>query len=147
MLETLGPRNVVEAAGKARPSPMIVVGTQVIEQSLDVDFDLLITDLAPIDLILQRIGRLHRHDRGPAGRPDWLKTARCLITGVKDWDAEPPMAVPGSVAVYGQDALLRSASTLRQVWPASSLDLPADIATLVQHSYHPCMNRRLVGNR
>ncbi|SDK37804.1 CRISPR-associated endonuclease/helicase Cas3/CRISPR system Cascade subunit CasA [Streptomyces indicus] len=123
------------AAGAADPRPVrhVVVASQVAEQSLDVDFDLLVTDLAPVDLVLQRMGRLHRH---PRQRPGKLGTARCLITGVADWRAPVPEPVSGSVTVYGRHVLLRSAAAL---WPflekGDPVRLPDEISLLVQCAY------------
>ncbi|MBQ0855411.1 CRISPR-associated helicase Cas3' [Streptomyces sp. BH-SS-21] len=124
--------------GDRRPVKHIVVASQVAEQSLDVDFDLLVTDLCPVDLLLQRMGRLHRHQRGPGQghRPEGLRTANCLVTGV-DWGSEVPTPVRGSVAVYGAYALLRSAAVLLPHLEGARrpVQLPRDISALVQEAY------------
>lgn len=109
--------------GQARSGRHIVVGTQVIEQSLDLDFDVLITDLCPMDLLLQRMGRLHRHDRA---RPEGLTTARCLIM-----EATGERFEPGAKAIYKTYPLMRTLAFL----PEDALRLPDDIPRLVQDVY------------
>lgn len=119
--------------GVARPRGLIVVGTQVLEQSLDVDFDVMVSDLAPIDLLLQRIGRLHRHHR-PGPRPAGAEDARLLLTGVTDRTSDVPEIDPGCEAVYGRSRLLRSWLTL-QMPGRTTLRLPEDIRELVERGY------------
>ncbi|MEW6489319.1 MAG: CRISPR-associated helicase Cas3' [Thermodesulfobacteriota bacterium] len=63
--EVLGHFGPESAAGERRGR--LLVATQVVEQSLDLDFDGMVTDLAPIDLLIQRAGRLKRHARHPEG--------------------------------------------------------------------------------
>lgn len=125
--DTFGP-----PGGGQRPHRHVVVASQVAEQSLDIDFDLLVTDLAPIDLVLQRIGRLHRHPRD--ARPARLTTPECWITGA-DWNTVPPQPVSGSRRVYQLAALLRSAAVLLPHLDGLPLRLPADIAPLTQAAY------------
>ncbi|MBT0566996.1 CRISPR-associated helicase Cas3' [Williamsia sp. CHRR-6] len=126
-------RHLVDRLGRGgdRPERLIVVATQVIEQSLDVDFDLLVTDLAPIDLLFQRVGRLHRHQRE---RPPALRKPRIVLTGVIDWAAAPPDIGAGHANVYGAALLLRAAAVLEG---RTSLALPTDIPVLVQSAYAP----------
>lgn len=106
-----------------RSGTHIVVGTQVIEQSLDLDFDVLVSDLCPMDLLLQRMGRLHRHERS---RPLELTAPRCLILGLQEEGFEP-----GALAIYKAYPLLRTKALL----PEHSLRLPEDIPRLVQDVY------------
>lgn len=119
--------------GMRPQGPHIVVASQVVEQSLDIDFDLLATDLAPVDLTLQRMGRLHRH---PRTRPARLRTPRCLVTGA-DWHSDPPEPVKGSVGVYeGHHLLIRTLAVLRPyLLEGRPLRLPEDISPLVQAAY------------
>jgi CRISPR-associated endonuclease/helicase Cas3 len=77
-------REVEIVVGKNRPpGGLVLVGTQTLEQSLDIDADFLITDLAPMDVLLQRMGRLHRHiaekDGAPRRRTQEFKEPRAII--------------------------------------------------------------------
>lgn len=109
-----------------RPEKCVVVATQVVEQSLDVDFDVLVTDLAPMDLLLQRIGRLHRH---PRNRPRPLQSAHAYLIADSGTSGEPPQPSGGSLAVYGEHHLLRTAAALVEIGPA--IHLPGMVSPLV----------------
>lgn len=121
---------VLETFGTSvhRTGRKILIATQVAEQSLDLDFDLIVTDLAPIDLVLQRAGRLWRH-RQPA-RP--VSEPILLVAGLAG-DEPPPFGKPlWWNAVYREDILLRTWSLLRT---KQTLTLPDEIDDLVQTVY------------
>ncbi len=109
-----------------RPDRAILVATQVVEQSLDLDFDEMFTEIAPVDLLLQRIGRLHRHERsrGPAG-----SRARCHVLLP---DAADALEFGASGHVYHPFLLLKTLSVLIA---RDSIFLPDDIRPLVELVY------------
>ena len=91
-------RRVVENFGKrsTERAGRVLIATQVVEQSLDLDFDALVTDLAPVDLLIQRAGRLWRHEwRERKGQPELLVVA--------------PEPKPDASAEWFRDAFPRAA--------------------------------------
>lgn len=132
LLSMLGP----PGPGVVRPEGFVVVGTQVLEQSLDIDADVMETDHAPVDLLLQRMGRLHRHARGAgqADRPESLRRPTLRVMGVPSIDGEPELD-RGGHAVYGAWPLLASAAVLAPHLAGAPVRLPHDIAPLVEAAY------------
>lgn len=118
--------------GADRPERAILVATQVVEQSLDLDFDVMVTDLAPIDLVLQRAGRLHRHDRPQAARLG--HTAPVLyVAGMQHEGELPGLGKPHYFdAVYERYVLLRTWAVLKRL---TQVEPPGDIDRLVQTVY------------
>lgn len=130
-------RWLVETFGKgssSRPKFAIVVASQVVEQSLDIDFDAMVTDMCPIDLLIQRLGRLHRHPG--RDRPELLASPTCYLTGVETWSTDPPAVGRHAAAIYGLHLLLRSIATLREVCGRNgALVTPTHVAPLVHRVY------------
>lgn len=117
-----------------RPLKHIVVATQVIEQSLDLDFDHMVSMFCPIDLLLQRAGRLQRHEKWNKQRPASFRTGpRLWLIG---FDMDDPDAAPVfdkfSTRVYFEYFLLRSWIALNQ---HTSIDVPGDVEILIENTY------------
>lgn len=114
--------------GGERPAKALLIATQVAEQSLDIDFDFMLTDLAPVDLILQRAGRLHRHQRE---RPAAHQQAILYVAGLAP-DALPDLKSTAWEYVYEPYILGRTWALLSR---ERELHLPQDIDRLVQAVY------------
>lgn len=111
-----------------RPARALLIATQVAEQSLDIDFDFMLSDLAPMDLLLQRAGRLHRHVRERPAR----HAEACLWVAGLQAERLPELKDTAWGYVYDGYILLRTWALLRH---EHRLTLPADIDRLVQAVY------------
>jgi CRISPR-associated endonuclease/helicase Cas3 len=116
--------DVIKRFGKARinrPQKFVLVATQVVEQSLDVDFDYMISDIAPIDLLLQRSGRLHRHFKR-----DHIPVLHVLLP------EEKSLNFGGTSYIYAEKPLRRTLAVLSS---EPEIYLPQDFRTLIERCY------------
>jgi CRISPR-associated endonuclease/helicase Cas3 len=109
----------------------ILVGTQVLEQSLDIDADFLITRIAPTDMLLQRMGRLWRHTETirpvDARREAWILSPELTVA------IDSPESAFGATAwVYAHYVLCRSLSVWQGV---TQVNLPGQIRELIEATY------------
>jgi CRISPR-associated endonuclease/helicase Cas3 len=117
---------------RRRRQKVVLVATQVIEQSLDLDFDVMVSDVAPVDLVLQRAGRLHRH--GGRVRPAGVAKPHLWLINPGEKDGRPDFGK--SEYVYSPHVLFGSLLVLQaHRQPAQTLELPGDIDALVQAVY------------
>ncbi len=118
-----------------RPQKYILVATQVVEQSLDVDFDHMISELAPIDLLLQRSGRIKRHTRDKDGN---------LING-PDGRGEPMLHILVPAVEGGKHSKMDKIKTVYKEYPLlqtmkvlegkEEIDLPDKFRPLIEEVY------------
>ncbi|MDE2742689.1 MAG: CRISPR-associated helicase Cas3' [Gemmatimonadota bacterium] len=115
----------------------ILVATQVVEQSLDLDFDLVISDLAPVDLIIQRAGRMWRHldKRPPESRP--VERPHILVVSpdpdqVEDQNWLEPVLGKAAFVYQHAGVMWRSAKAL---FDAGRIDTPESFRSLIAHVY------------
>jgi CRISPR-associated endonuclease/helicase Cas3 len=123
-------------------SGKVLVATQVVEQSLDLDFDLLVTDLAPMDLTIQRAGRLHRHLRDEQGNPlvdgpDRREPAQLVIHGPLP---EDDVADNWYKAAFSKAAFVYLSHgclwlTSRLLWDKKILRMPDDARELIEAAF------------
>lgn len=125
-------QRAVERFGKngQRPDKAVLVATQVIEQSLDVDFDLMVSELAPVDLLIQRAGRLHRH--AGRDRPPGVACRHLLLVQPSLGDDGIPAFDRGTAAIYSTYVLLRTWLALQG---RAEISEPGDVQELIEAVY------------
>ncbi|MEU6964985.1 CRISPR-associated helicase Cas3' [Streptomyces chrestomyceticus] len=128
----LGPRG-------PRPQRLVVVTTSLLDMSLDIDADLMISDLASLARLLQRLGRLWRcektwHERGgPAGhpRPAWIRRRGPRLTVLHPVDENDATALPPAWQAGEPVTVLEATAALLQRVPKRTVTLPDQVPPLL----------------
>lgn len=110
----------------------ILVGTQVLEQSIDIDADYLITRICPMDMLLQRIGRLWRHRENDKIRPSSAKCETLVLSPVIEDVIKSDKIFGVTGVVYSPYVLSRTLEILKSV---EAINLPNDIRGLLERVY------------
>lgn len=118
---------------RERPRSAVLVATQVVEQSLDLDFDLVISDLAPMAQLLQRAGRGHRHAHP---RPPHLDDPHLAVLVPT---VDEALAVPENWAAVYDRSLLRGTYD-RLAHHGEIVEIPGDVQNLVDGIYREFAN-------
>ena len=135
-------RAVEAEFGKGRPEGRgcVLVATQTVEQSLDLDADLVLSDLCPMDVLLQRIGRLHRHRRGrPSGFEE--PTVIVLVPCERDLGRFIRAKDGSAIGPHGYGSVYPDMRILEATWRACAgserFEIPTDNRRLVEETTHP----------
>ncbi|MEU6988533.1 CRISPR-associated endonuclease Cas3'' [Streptomyces sp. NPDC046324] len=113
----------------------VLVATQVIEQSLDLDFDLVISDLAPLAMLLQRAGRVWRHLEPAPPRPAWADRPRLVVLAPAGNGCSRVAAPPRSWGEVYQPSLLQRTLELLIDLAGAPVDVPGDVQRLIDAVY------------